>query len=211
MDKAFLILITKKGGKSIKKIIKIIFILGAVVMMSACARRSNEEGILVSQDCLDAESKEEVELSEPKETEEIYVQVCGAVKHPGVYSLPQGSRVFQAVELAGGLSKEADAKSLNQAESLSDGQMIKVLTKEEAKALGDGPTNAGSTDDGKINLNTATREELLRLSGIGDAKADSILAWREQHGGFSQIEDLMKIEGIKEGVFSKIRDYVKVR
>lgn len=180
-------------------------------MMSACASRSNEEGILVSQDCLDAESKEEVELSDPKETEEIYVQVCGAVKHPGVYSLPQGSRVFHAVELAGGLSEEADAKSLNQAESLSDGQMIQVLTEEEAKALGDGPTDAGSADDGKINLNTATREELLRLSGIGDAKADSILAWREQHGGFSQIEDLMKIEGIKEGVFSKIRDYVKVR
>ena len=89
--------------------------------------------------------------------------------------------------------------------------MIQVLTEEEAKALGDGPTDAGSADDGKINLNTATREELLRLSGIGDAKADSILAWREQHGGFSQIEDLMKIEGIKEGVFSKIRDYVKVR
>ena len=76
--------------------------------------------------------------------------------------------------------------------------------------MGDGPTNAGLTDDGKINLNTATREELLRLSGIGDAKADSILAWREQHGGFSQIEDLMKIEGIKEGVFKKIRDKIKI-
>lgn len=183
-------------------------------MASACAESPKEaEEIFLSEDCLNEKPQEKAEAaaSAPEEAEEIYVQVCGAVKHPGVYSLPQGSRVFQAVELAGGLSKEADTKSLNQAESLTDGQMIQVLTEQEAEALADDLPDAGSPDDGKINLNTATREELLSLSGIGDAKADSILAWREEHGSFSQIEDLMKIEGIKEGVFSKIRDCVKVR
>lgn len=96
---------------------------------------------------------------------------------------------------------------MNQAEVLTDGQMIYVCTKEEAKAK---VVQEQEQTDGKINLNTATQEQLLTLPGIGEAKAKSILSWREANGGFSVIEDLMQIEGIKEGVFSKIKDSVKV-
>ena len=165
----------------------------------------------------------------------IYVQVSGAVVRPGVYALPAGARIFQAIELAGGLTGEAESSSLNQAGFLADGQMVYVMDKEEAAAwaagasAGDGsgavpgmpggdvsegqPGRArsdGGAEDGKVNLNTATESDLMALPGIGVAKAKSILAWREENGGFSQIEDLMKIQGIKEGVFSKIKDSVKV-
>ncbi len=136
----------------------------------------------------------------------IYVQVSGAVVKPGVYQVPAGSRVFVAVELAGGLTPEADEGSLNQAQALSDGQQVYVY------ALGEEYDRPGDVQaaDGRVNLNTATAEELMSLPGIGQAKADSIISYRESSGGFQAIEDLMKIEGIKEGVFSKIKDRIRI-
>lgn len=141
----------------------------------------------------------------------IYVQVAGAVHKPGVYELSAGSRVFQAIELAGGTTAQAELKSFNQAALLSDGEMIWVMTVEEAAQPANMPGQGSSGEEGKINLNTATKEELMELPGIGAAKASSIIAFREENGSFTQIEDLMKIEGIKEGVFSKIEDYVIVQ
>ncbi len=159
------------------------------------------------------------------------MQVCGEVRKPGVYELSQGSRVFQAVDLAGGVTESAAVEELNQAEPLSDGQMVYIMSKREARqkrrqeaqgvaaagqeaqdmgTAGQDGSGAEAPDDGKVNLNTATAEELQQLPGIGEAKAGSILAWREENGRFAQIEDLMKVEGIKEGVFSKIKDSVKV-
>lgn len=145
----------------------------------------------------------------------IYVQVAGAVHKPGVYELPEGSRVFQALELAGGMTADAQLKSLNQAALLSDGEMIWVMTVEEEAAQpiqeGEVSGSGSARQDGKVNLNTATEEELMGLPGIGEAKAASIINFREENGSFTRIEDLMKIEGIKEGVFSKIEDYVIVQ
>lgn len=155
-----------------------------------------------------AESRQqEKEQAKEQKSAEIYVQVSGAVVNPGVYPLPEGSRVFEAVQLAGGITAEADTRQMNQAEVLMDGQMVYVRTKEETEAQA---VSEQEQADGKINLNTATEEQLMTLPGIGKAKADSILAWREANGNFSRIEDLMQIEGIKEGVFSKIKDSVKV-
>ncbi|MCI9149471.1 MAG: hypothetical protein HFI42_03085 [Lachnospiraceae bacterium] len=141
-----------------------------------------------------------------RQQELIYVQVSGAVVKPGVYQVPAGSRVFVAVELAGGLTPEADEGSLNQAQALSDGQQVYVY------ALGEEYDRPGDVQaaDGRVNLNTATAEELMSLPGIGQAKADSIISYRESSGGFQAIEDLMKIEGIKEGVFSKIKDRIRI-
>ena len=124
---------------------------------------------------LEAEAKPQKE----EETDIIYVQVSGAVNHPGVYELPLGSRVFQALELAGGMTQEAQEKSINQAQTLEDGQMIWVPTVEEAAALPEQQPESLAKDDGKVNLNTATKEELQTLPGIGEAKAQSIVAWRE--------------------------------
>ena len=132
--------------------------------------------------------------------------VRGAGPQPGVFELQAGSRIFHAVALAGVVTKHAEVGSLNQAELLSDGQMVYILRAGEAE----GQVSQQQQEDGRINLNTATKEELATLPGIGEAKAKGILAWREANGGFRQIEDLMEVEGIKDGVFSKIKDSVKV-
>ncbi len=200
----------------------IIVILMCVIFLAGCKRSGErEDGLLISgadtslaNDDGAGKVPDSGGEDSSKSMPEIYVQVSGAVNKPGVYALPQGSRIFQAVELAGGVTQEADLRSLNQAKPLTDGEMIWVMTVQEASEKGSQPgeNGAGSAgDDGKINLNTATKEELMQLPGIGSAKADSILAWREDNGGFTKNEDLMKIEGIKEGVFSKIEDYVKVQ
>ena len=205
-----------------KKIKNLICILALVLGISGCANQREEaKELLLSKETSEVKAgsngKEEVWLEaeakpqKEEETDIIYVQVSGAVNHPGVYELPLGSRVFQALELAGGMTQEAQEKSINQAQTLEDGQMIWVPTVEEAAALPEQQPESLAKDDGKVNLNTATKEELQTLPGIGEAKAQSIVAWREEHGSFTQIEDIMKIEGIKEGVFSKIKDCVKVQ
>ena len=152
-----------------------------------------------------------------REEADIYVQVSGAVQKPGVYKLPAGSRIFEAVELAGGTTPEADLASVNQAQVLSDGQMIYVYAVgEEPRSI---PGQAGQEEtgesgqeagDGRVNLNTASMEELMTLPGIGESKAEAILSWREENGGFDSVEDIMQIPGIKEGVFSKLEDRIKV-
>lgn len=152
------------------------------------------------------EQVEEDNAEQQKEDVEIYVQVSGAVVSPGVYQLPLGSRVFQAVEMAGGLREDADFASVNQAKILTDGEQIYIYAVGEEREL----QSKSPQDDGKVNLNTATAEDLMNLPGIGRSKADSIIAFREENGGFSSIEELMNIPGIKEGVFSKIKDHIKI-
>lgn len=159
------------------------------------------------------------------DSQEVYVHVCGQVACPGVYLLPAGSRLYEAIEAAGGLSENGAGELLNQAAQIEDGQQIYVPSREEAAQLQAGqsvsnmgeagqnvsaPGASGPSDDGKIDLNRATREQLMTLSGIGEAKADSIIAYREVHGGFRKIEELMEVDGIKEGVFNKVKDQIKV-
>lgn len=145
---------------------------------------------------------------------QIYVQVSGAVVNPGVYQLEEGARIFQAVELAGGVTEQADINAINQAQVLSDGQMIYVyaLGEQLNPTLPDGQQGQAQSglEDGKVNLNTATAEDLQTLPGIGQSKADIIISYREEYGPFESIEGLMDIPGIKEGVFSKIKDHIKV-
>lgn len=166
----------------------------------------------------EAEKTKEVEETKTEASDEIYVYICGAVKKPGVYKLKAQVRLYEAVEQAGGLSKEASETWLNQAEELKDGQKIEVLTKAEAKKLkkasqaaqGEDSVGGGGKSAGKVNLNTATKEELMTLSGIGEAKAAAIIAYREENGGFARIEDIKKIEGIKDGVFKKVEAMITV-
>ena len=204
-------------GKVREKIRHYACLLMLLCMLPGCGQE--EEGVLLLQDAQGTGQEGSpaglpAEGEEPEDAAPIYVQVSGAVASPGVYTLPQGARMFQAIELAGGLTEEADAKSLNQAGLLADGQMVYVMSQEEAAAQASlAPAREGpeyGANDGRVNLNTATEPELMALPGIGAAKAKSILAWREENGGFSQIEDLMKVQGIKEGVFSKIKDSIKV-
>ncbi len=154
----------------------------------------------------------------------IYVQIAGAVAKPDVYGLPYGSRIYEAVELAGGFLPEAYDGYLNLALPLADGQKIYVPTNAEKEAVdeaSDGGISggtvggmsggtAGEADDGKININTAGEAELMTLPGIGQSKAALIIRYRQEHGSFSSIEEIKNIEGIKEGTFNKIRENITI-
>lgn len=169
----------------------------------------------------DAEAAKKEQTSEPVKSEKpqmYYVHVCGQVVKPGVYELPAGSRLYEAVVLAGGLTENAAGEGLNQAEKVEDGSRVYVPSKEEYAAAGQnspeisGEVSASGTADAddKVNLNTATKEQLMTLSGIGEAKALAIISYRESHGSFQKIEELMQVEGIKNGVFQKVKDQIKV-
>lgn len=145
----------------------------------------------------------------------ICVFVCGAVNCEGVYELPERSRVIDAVEAAGGYSDDADRIYVNQAEYVHDTQRVEIPTKEEAQLLREYDSSASedgedSQSDGRIDLNTADRQALMTLPGIGESKADRILEYRQIHGRFSSTEELMNVSGIGSGVYEKIREYIKV-
>ncbi len=141
------------------------------------------------------------------------VHVCGAVQNPGVYTLKAGSRIYQAIEKAGGFGVEAGEDYLNQADLVSDGMKVYVPTKEEIQQanwqqITDQPFP--EEENGLVNINTANEELLCTLSGVGSSRAKSIIAYREKHGAYQKIEDIMNVEGIKEGLFQKIRDSITV-
>ena len=166
------------------------------------------------------EMVQEVSAAEGQEADgSCYVYLCGAVACPGVYEVPQGSRIYEVIQLAGGLTAEASAASVNQAETVSDGQMIFLPTVQEAQAgvgtdalnVQGGAVGEPAETDGRVNLNTATGEELMTLPGIGQSKADDILAYRKECGGFSSIEEIMNVTGIKEGLYNRIKDNIRVK
>lgn len=153
---------------------------------------------------------------ENNETAECAVYVSGAVRRPGLYRYYGTARVSDAVASAGGFKKSADKEAINLARVLTDGEQICVLTKKEtasraksidkdSRALG---TEAQETE--LVNINKASLEELMSLPGIGQAKAALIIDYRTKQGAFSKKEDLMKISGIKEGVYSKVKDFISV-
>lgn len=139
--------------------------------------------------------------------EPVVVYVTGAVLHPGVYEVGGNMRISDAIEAAGGFKNNAAADYLNLAAQLSDGEKITVPTKKEAKALN---KEDDSDESHLVNINTAAKEELMTLPGIGESKADAIIAYRQENGNYRNIEELMKISGIKEGVYSKISEYITV-
>ncbi|MCQ2492461.1 MAG: helix-hairpin-helix domain-containing protein [Lachnospiraceae bacterium] len=162
----------------------------------------------------DKTSKKEENVEKSQTAGKIFVYICGQVKNPGVYELDQTDRIVKAIELAGGLTKKADETSVNQAATMEDGQQIYIPAREylQKGAEQDQSRDAGSKEDfgngNLISINHASKEELMSIPGIGEAKASSIIAYREEHGSFSKIEDLMNISGIKDGVFAKMKEYI---
>lgn len=139
----------------------------------------------------------------------VYVFVCGQVNRPDVYCLKAGSRVCDAIGMAGGCLDTADVCAVNQARCLTDGEQIYIPAIGETVARTQTDTEQTS-EDHLVHLNQATKEELMTLTGIGEAKAEEILAYREAHGGFSTKEELMNITGIKAGVFEMIQNDITV-
>ncbi len=152
----------------------------------------------------------------------LFVHICGEVVKPGVYELPEGSRIFDAVEAAGGFTQDASESYVNLAQVLEDGWKVEIPGAGAVCNAGPGNMagitgntadmggNAGA-GDGLVDINTATKQELCTLPGVGESRAESIISYRERNGGFERIEDIMKVEGIKEGMFSKMKDKICVR
>ncbi len=155
-----------------------------------------------------------------KEQPQVYIYVCGAVALPGVYRLEQGSRLYEAVELAGGLTADADENCLNMARQIADGEQVVILTQEEVLALreagtytypsGEAVQETAAQDSGLVNINTATVTELTTVSGIGAGRAQAIVDYREKNGSFGSIDEIKKVDGIKDGLFSKIKDKITI-
>ena len=140
---------------------------------------------------------------------DIYVHICGAVINPGVYQAPAGTRVYQALELAGGSSDDAYLSGINLADKLADGQKVYIPSEGE-NAEGILSTDSGDVQSVMININTASEAELMTLPGIGQSRANDIINYREKNGLFESIDDIMKVSGIKEAAFEKIKDLIKV-
>ena len=154
------------------------------------------------------------------EDSNIKVDIKGAVKDPGVYEIKNGSRVNDLIKLAGGGTKDADLDATNLSQKLKDEDCIVISKKgEESKSLkltsGTGKSeasNSGGKDaSANININTASKEELMTLTGIGDAKANVIIEYREQNGGFKAVEELTKVGGIGEKTLSKFIDKIDIK
>lgn len=156
----------------------------------------------------------------PDEQEEepsvLFVYMCGEITNPGVYEMPKGARVYEAVEAAGGFTENACLEAWNQAAVLADGMQIYIPNKEEFKsndAALPGSIPVSDTADnssGLVNINTAAIEELCTLPGIGESRAKEIISYREQNGKFSNITEIQNVTGIKEGLFSKIKDKITI-
>ncbi|SDA48064.1 competence protein ComEA [Lachnospiraceae bacterium G11] len=198
--------------------------------LTGCTRRSEipDSVITVENIPLYEENIEEVKVGEvtaPKEEpipEEkvICVHICGAVVSPGVYEIPQGSRVYEAVMAAGGYRDDADEDYVNQALVLNDSDKLVIPTLADTEAMvipSDGKVRefgVGSgdpkTESGKVNINTAGVEELCTLSGIGEARAKVIISYRDSNGPFGSIEDIMNVSGIKQASFDRIKNDICV-
>ena len=151
---------------------------------------------------------EKTEVSTTQETV-IFVDIKGAVKNPGVYQMKVGDRVKDALDAAGGLTEEADSQKVNLAKRLED-QMVIVVPKvgEEAEEISAGVTSKEEAKEGKVNINTATVEELKTLKGVGDKKAEAIIEYRKKNGSFQTKEDLMKVRGIGKKLFESFQERI---
>lgn len=173
------------------------------------------------------------DMQKMQEPEGMMIHVCGAVQNPGVYELEEGSRIADAVTAAGGFLKEADEEYVNLATRLQDGSQVKIPTKDETAQMSKDEMTKNDNcvtlpsvmpaatqmvqenpEDGllhKVNINTADKEQLCTLPGIGPTRAEGIIAYRNSQGAFSKIEDIMLVSGIKESSFQKIKNYITIK
>ena len=216
-----------------------IMTISIVVLCSDCYKKEEQEN--VDNEIMTVEKNEVLDEDNVTNVENIYkvrVDVKGAVKNPGVYELENNARVFDAINLAGGLKSSASTKYLNLSKKVTDEMIIYVYTTTQVKNMNVSETvkeecscplidcsscaganiivNDTSTSDStnnevsseKISINNGTKEELMTLSGIGESKALAIIEYRTSNGGFTKIEDIMNVSGIGESAYSKIKDYI---
>ena len=154
------------------------------------------------------ETSNKDEKAENRHDEKIFVDVKGAVKHPGVFETTKDKRVKDLIEEAGGLLDDADTSTLNLSQKVKDQMIIYVLKHgEKPKQISD---SSSSSNTDVININTANKEQLMKISGVGKTKAEAIIAHREKNGDFKKKEDITKVRGIGKSTFEKIKDKIEV-
>ena len=154
------------------------------------------------------ETNNKDEKAEDKHDEKIFVDVKGAVKHPGVFETTKDKRVKDLIEEAGGLLDDADTSTLNLSQKVKDQMIIYVLKHgEKPKQISD---SSSSSNTDVININTANKEQLMKISGVGKTKAEAIISYREKNGDFKKKEDITKVHGIGKATFEKIKDKIEV-
>lgn len=180
-----------------------------------------EETVVSSAEAF-ATTTTEAETPEQEQSDDVAVYVCGAVRQPGVYYVAGSAIRETAVQMAGGFTDDADVTYVNLAQTVVAGEQIYIPTMEETNGISlserdtdgtpvqDAPAGTNVETDGKININTAGKDALMTLPGIGESKADAIIAYREAQGKFQNTEELMNIRGIKEGIYNKIKDLIIV-
>ena len=192
-------------------------LLLTTLSLSACKNQSflQSRELEKREEKADPEDKKADPEHKKADANAIWVQIQGAVDRPGVYPLPRGSRLKDLIALAGGLCQDADSDRVNQVVLLEDGAMYRIPRQgdqrdasQEDPVQGVGPEAPDRA--GKVNINRAGRDQLMTLPGIGAGKADAIISYRKKHGAFARKEDIMKIPGLKEAAYAKIKDRITV-
>lgn len=218
-----------------KTIIVLILSLFITVLAAACGEQEIALSDVTSREETMAENDETVPVGEAEGTTDaaagdadavsvdadtaqnpgtVYVYVCGEVVMPGVYELAEGARIYEAVTLAGGLTDDADPSVINQAETVTDGMMIRIpaVGSTAAQVQETLMTGQVTAADGTtlVNINTADTAALMTLPGIGESKAAAIIAWRQENGGFKDTQDIKNVSGIGDSTYERLAPLITV-
>lgn len=210
-----------------KKVYLIIAVL--VMVVGICFKKENNQTTnseiknteILQSSSSSAVSSANISSSNSSVSKTVTCDITGAVKHQGVYTLKNGARLQELIEAAGGTTSRAQLKAINRAILLKDQDKIHIpykgekidnaVTNAATSSSPEASSSSGQTESGdKINLNTATVTELQKLTGIGEKKAEQIIAYREQNGSFKKIEDLMQVSGIGEKTFESLKDQLAI-
>ena len=184
----------------------LVLIIGALFYFN---QNKTEDYSGVSFSNISNETNNKDERAENRHDEKIFVDVKGAVKHPGVFETTKDKRVKDLIEEAGGLLEDADTSTLNLSQKVKDQMVIYVLKHgEKPKQISDGGSSSSNAD--VININIANLEQLMKISGVGKTKAEAIISYREKNGDFKKKEDITKVHGIGKATFEKIKDKIEV-
>lgn len=197
-------LIYRKHKKTVQYCICAVFlIITGIIYLTGKKNMSASEDTFA--DNVVSVSKEDSYILESESADgDIYVYICGHVNSPGVVKCPDTTRLYEAVDMAGGADEQADMSTVNLAATLSDGEKIYI------PAYGEDIPVMEEQTTGLVNINKATESELMTLPGIGSSRAADIVNYRTDNGRFQTIEDIMKVSGIKEAAFNKIKNYICV-
>ncbi|MBF0713320.1 helix-hairpin-helix domain-containing protein [Gemella sp. GH3] len=203
-EKEEIIVFIKQNIKTIVLALVTSIIIGSIIFHFVI--KNNEQKIDSNNYELVKEFNEESPSESKEETKKIFIDIKGAVKNPGVYELEKDNRIKDVLDMAGGLLEDADTSNINLSQKVTD-QMLIIVPKigEKIPSISNNETNSKI-----ININTATKEQLMNISGVGETKAKAIIDYRENKGQFSKKEDIMKVKGIGKGTFEKIKDEIEV-